>query len=415
MSRLFPRRAFLQSVLASAAGAATAAPRGRPKPKPEEPGAPFQIECGRILVETAFVTPDGGQRRALAFFNMGMGRTALAPALHAELGLDRGAPLRYSLADAAFETPADTVDVAKADFITGLSLNQMFDPMKVEAMLSPSLLRDRVLVLDYGRRRLVVAEPGKIVPEGAAAPVELNPQTGLATVTVDIAGAQHAFVIDAGSGYCWMRGQTLAEWLANAPDWRRAVGAVGAANYNMIDFGFEKQGTIARLPEITIGETTVPNIGMLGTGPLLGAFGDALIGDVFWDNWQKSAPRPVAGWLGANVLKHFRLTIDYPNRQSYWRPQSAPDPHDLDQPGVTLVRRNGRYFIGGLVHPSRGEPLEGVQVGDELLAIDGLHARVSGKGAVLAALRAPAGQSRTLTLSGAGGERKIEAPALDLS
>ncbi len=182
MSRLFPRRAFLQSVLASAASAATAGPRARPKPKPEEPGAPFQIECGRILVETAFVTPDGGSRRALAFFNMGMGRTALAPALHAELGLDRGAPLRYSLAGAAFETPADTVDVAKADFITGLSLNQMFDPMKVEAMLSPSLLRDRVLVLDYGRRRLVVAEPGRIVPEGAAAPIELNPQTGLATV-----------------------------------------------------------------------------------------------------------------------------------------------------------------------------------------------------------------------------------------
>ncbi len=414
MSRLIPRRAFLQTAFASAASAATAAPRARPKPKPEEPGAPFQLEGGRILVETSFVTPDGGQRKALAFFNMGMGRTALAPALHTELGLDRGAPLRYALAGADFEASAETVDVAKADFITGVSLNQMFDPLKVEAMLSPSLLRDRVLVLDYGRRRLIVADSGKIVPEGAPAPIDLNPQTGLATVTVNIAGGGHAFVIDAGSGYCWMRGQTLSEWLANTPDWRRAVGAVGAANYNMIDFGFEKQGTIARLPEITIGEMSVLNIGMLGTGPLLGAFGDALIGDVFWDNWQKSAPKPVVGWLGANVLKHFRLTIDYPNRQSYWRQQSAPDPHDLDQPGVTLVRRNGRYFIGGLVHPVHGQPLEGVQVGDELVAIDGLNARASGKGAVLAALRAPAGQSRTLTLLGAGGERKIEAPALDL-
>ncbi|MGJ0508795.1 MAG: hypothetical protein ACR652_17040 [Methylocystis sp.] len=262
---------------------------------------------------------------------------------------------------------------------------------------------------------IVVAEPGRLAPEGADAPIEIHPQTGLASVDIGVAGAPHAFVIDAGGGYCWMRGQTLAQWLAAAPDWRRAEGAVGPANDNMIDFAFERQGTVARLPEIAIGETALANVGVMGTGPLLGAFGDALVGDLFWDNWQKSASRPVVGWLGANVLRHFRLTIDYANRMSYWRQQSAPDPHDLDQPGVTLVRRDGRYFIGGIVHPARGAPLEGARPGDELIAVDGLSAREGGKGAVLAALHGPPGQSRTLTLSGPGGDRRIEAPILDLS
>jgi hypothetical protein len=211
---------------------------------------------------------DGGARKALGFFNMGMGRTVLSQTLFAELGLDRDAPFRYAIANAEFETGAETVDAAKADF-TGLSLDQMFAPRKVDAILSPSLLRDRLLVIDYGRRRLAVAAPGTLEPEGVPAPINLNTQTGLVTIDVDVAGGRHAFVIDAGSGYCWMRGERLKEWLAAAPDWRRAEGAIGRANYNMIDFAFEKQGTVARLPEIAIGEVTLPNIGVLGTGACL--------------------------------------------------------------------------------------------------------------------------------------------------
>jgi C-terminal processing protease CtpA/Prc len=82
---------------------------------------------------------------------------------------------------------------------------------------------------------------------------------------------------------------------------------------------------------------------------------------------------------------------------------------------VTLVRRDGRYFIGGIVRPARGAPPDGVRIEDELLAVDGLNIRQAGKGAVLAALRGQPGQTRTLTLLGPGGENKIEAPALDLS
>lgn len=411
MSLLLPRRAFLQSLLVGATSGAAAA---RPlRPKAEAPSAPFLLEGGRILVEVAFTKPDGAARKALSFFNMGAGRTILSQTLFAELGIDSGRPLRYAMANAEFETGAETVDAEKADF-TGLSLEQMFAPRKVDAILSPSLLRDRLIVIDYGRRRLTVATPGTLEPEGVHTPVDLNAQTGLVTIDVDVAGGRDAFVIDAGSGYCWMRGERLKQWLAAAPDWRRAEGAVGRANYNMIDFAFEKQGTVARLPEFAIGEVVLPNVGVLGTGPVLGSFGDSLFGEVFWDNWQKSAPRPIIGWLGANVLRHFKLTIDYPNRMSYWRQQSFSDPHDLDQPGVTLMRRDGRYFISGLVRPARGAQQEDVQIGDELIAIGALNTREAGKEAVLAALHGRPGESRTLLLSGAS-KRKVDAPVIDLS
>jgi hypothetical protein len=379
---------------------------------------PFAVDAGRILFEAAFQTPNGGARNAAVFFNMGMASAILSAPLYRELEINRGQPLKFSVADAELIVAADAVKDGFGGF-DGLTFEQMFAPRQVDAMLPASALRDYVLVLDYGRHSLSIGHPGGKKPEGLAVPLELNLETGLAVVEVSVDGEAYPFVIDAGSGYSWMRGDVLSEWLATHPTWRRAEGALGPANYNMIDFAFEKLGTVARLPEIAIGDVRLTNIGVLGTGPILGAFADGLIGNFFWDNWQKSAPKPVAGWLGANVLRNFKLTIDYPNRISYWKAQATPDPHDLDQPGVTLVRRNGRYFIGGLVRAlNRGQtstgPIPGVQIGDELLAVDDLDASHAGKGDLLAALHGKPGESKILTLAHEGAITKAEAPVLDL-
>jgi hypothetical protein len=379
--------------------------------------APFVTEAERILLEATFRGPDGGARKALVFFNMGMASPALSKKLYRELGIDRGEPLRFSVADADFEIAANSVRDG-FDAIGGLTFDQMFAPRHVEAMLPASALRDYVLTLDYGSRTFGIERPGGKKPEGVAVPITLNPETGLVVVEVTVGGAAYPFVIDAGAGYSWMRGDILRQWLAAHPEWRRAEGSLGPANYNMIDFAFEKQGTVARLPEIAIGQVRLTDTGVLGTGPIWGSFVDGLIGDFFWDNWQKSAPKPVIGWLGANVLQLFKLTIDYPSRISYWKAQRTPDPHDLDQPGINFVRRDDRYFIGGLTRVANGSQasaeLEDIQIGDELLAVDDLDARGAGKGDLLAALHGTPGEIRILTLSRAGAITKIRAPVLDL-
>lgn len=199
-----------------------------------------------------------------------------------------------------------------------------------------------------------------------------------------VAGEPAAFVIDAGSGYSWMRGDALRRWLGAHPDWRRAEGAVGLANYNMLDFAFETEGVVARLPEMAIGPLTLTQVGVLGTAPALGAL-DRLVGDVFWDNWQKSATRPVAGWLGGNALGNYELTIDYPRRMSYWRAQSAPD-----------------------------SSLATLSPGDELVAVGGLDARGAGKAEVLGALAGKPGETRLLRLRRDGRLFETSATVLDL-
>jgi hypothetical protein len=291
---------------------------------------------------------------------------------------------------------------------------QYFGPHKVEAMLPASLFLGYRLTLNYQTRTLSIEFEDAPPPEGVEVPFTLNPETGLAAVNVTVEGRSYPFVIDAGSGFSWMRGSVLTPWLAAHPEWRRADGAMGAANYNMLDFNFEKRGTVARIPSIRLGELEIKNVGVLGSAPYLAGWVDVLTGDLFWDKWQKSAPGPVVGWLGANVLERYALTLDYPNRVSYWRLVTGPNARDLDSVALTLVRKDARYLVGGLPKVGDQPPAEGVEVGDELVAIGQLAATGAPRGAVLAALHGKPGDKRRLTLLRGGSVHEVELPIVDM-
>jgi hypothetical protein len=280
-------------------------------------------------------------------------------------------------------------------------------------MLPASLFRQFVVTLDYQRRTLAVARPGGRKPDGVAVACALNAETGLIGVPGVVDGKTYQMVIDAGSGYSWMRGRVIAKWLTAHPEWRRAQGAVGQSNYNMLDLAFEKEGTIARVPEISVGAVALKNVGVLGTGPIFGRLGDSLLGEFFWDNWQKSAPGPVIGWLGGNALKPFRLTIDFPNHMTYWQSWTQPDAHDLDQVGITLVRRSDRFFVGGIVRKPNletadSETVEGVEIGDELVAVDGMNLRGASMESALSALHGLPGERRRLAIERRGATQEID-------
>ena len=373
----------------------------------------FELDAGRILAAASFRTPDGGTRRTLAWFNMGMQAPILTKGLYAELGIAAGQPLRLLVGNTEIEADAKSVrdDGDSTDFF---AFPQYFGPHKVEAMLPASLFLGYRLTLNYKTRTLSLSTPESPRPPGTEVPITLNPETGLAAVQVSVDGHNYPFVIDAGSGFSWMRGSVLTPWLTAHPDWRRADGAMGAANYNMLDFNFEKRGTVARIPSIRLGALEIKDVGVLGSAPYLAGWVDVLTGDLFWDKWQKSAPGPVVGWLGANVLERYQLTIDYPNRVSYWNSISGPNTRDLDSVALTLVRKDSRYLVGGLPKAGDQPPAEGVEVGDELVAVGQLAATGAPRGAVLSALHGKPGDKRRLTLSRGGAVHEVELPVMDM-
>ena len=338
---------------------------------PSSVTVPIIIESDQILVELDLARPDGATRKALAVVNMGLASPYLQKHLYRELGIDKGRPLSFRIGG----LPVAVDSAAVVSIADAAPPERQFGPWffsrLVEAGLQAGILEHYELILDYAGRTMTLARPGTLPRDGVAVPIRVNEDTGLVSVDVTVDGRRYAMVIDCGSSYSWARGSVVAAWLSAHPDWERAEGAVGRSNYNMLNYAFEKEGTVIRIPRLAVGALPVSVVGIMGTGPTLGWPWDNLLGEIFWDNWQKSAPEPVIGWLGANVLKHYRLTIDYANRVSYWLEQSAIDPHELDQVGVTLVYRSGDYVIGGIARKAGRPTLDGLAVGDEIIRIDG--------------------------------------------
>ncbi|HEY2905991.1 MAG TPA: hypothetical protein VGJ29_08820 [Vicinamibacterales bacterium] len=135
-----------------------------------------------------------------------------------------------------------------------------------------------------------------------------------------------------------------------ASDWARGVGAVGASNMMMSGDRTETAGTL----------------------------------------------------IGGNVLKQFRLTIDYPNRLTYWLEQRDPESHDLDQVGLPLQSERGVYIVAAVATKNGKPTVDGVLPGDELVRVGDLELANATWGAIYNAMHGAPGEPRTLTLDRKG-------------
>ena len=79
-----------------------------------------------------------------------------------------------------------------------------------------------------------------------------------------------------------------------------------------------------------------------------------------------------------------------------------------------MCARIPRYLVGGLPKAGDQPPAEGVEVGDELVAIGQLAATGAPRGAVLSALHGKPGDKRRLTLSRGGAVHEVELPVMDM-
>ena len=357
---------------------------------------PFIFEGNRIYAELAIVRQDGTLHNAFAFVDLGSQSTIISPSLFKELHLDQKKPLAFRVGE--MEVSVDSSAVTSDPWLPYSIGNNR----NVELLLPAGVMRKYQVVIDYAQRKLTLAPPGTLHPEGVRVPFRMNEETGLIAVDSKIDGKSYPITIDCGSAYTWLKKSTAQEWLGRHPTWERGTGAVGASNMRMADDGIEAAGTILRIPVIELGSLRLNEIGALAIGP------GSKDGD-FIEWYSRKSPMPVIGWIGGNVLRGFRITIDYPNRQSYWLSQTALDPHDLDQVGITLEFKGGEYFVAAIA-AQNGEPsVEGVQVGDKLLQVDALKLSTSTWDAIFSAMHGKPGNIRILRIERNGKPFKVQA------
>jgi len=370
----------------------------------------FIFDDNRIFAEVEFARPDGMPRKAIAFVDIGTPQLVLEQSLGKELGIENAKQAVLRIGDLEIDVPASDVQMDTGLGVTGPDGKRT---LKVEAVLPGSVMKNYQVVLDYAKHSLTMAKPDTIKPTGDAVPCRINAKTGLVSVTAKLDGHDYALAIDCGSAYSWVRHDIAAQWIAEHGNWKRGVGAIGEANMQVQPDGAEARAVIMRLPQIRLGPLLLEKVGVLGieraAPPIPPAPGEQIVHGDFFDWYSKKTPEPVIGWIGANVLKNFRVTIDFPRRTIYLQRENQFKGDDLNQIGVTLERRDRQqeYFIAGVALKDERPTVAGVVAGDRLVKVDDLDVSIATRGAIFSALHGNPGDTHVLTLERNGKQLKV--------
>lgn len=278
---------------------------------------------------------------------------------------------------------------------------------QAEGMLPASVLRRYDVVFDYPAGLFTLAkpreEPGADPGRGIEVATPIGEGSGFPRIEVEIFGGQHGFLLDTGASFTMISRTQLDEIVAEEPTWAHAIGATGYAN--MFGGEMENGALMLRFPSIAIGGIEVTEVAVVSRPP--GTFEE-------WMSERMSAP--IVGALGGNVLRDFRIAIDY--RRGVTRIERGATLLDADSTAVGLVLAaapgDGQLVVTGISTAASSGVREGVRPGDTLLAID--ETPVTGASLATAArlLSGEAGASKRLHLRRDGAERIVTVPVRKL-
>jgi hypothetical protein len=252
-----------------------------------------------------------------------------------------------------------------------------------DLLLPASVLRRHHVVLDEPAGLMTV---GPAERRGVAVPVRIDPDTGLVVVTVEIDGEPIDLLLDSALTCCLAVDGLARAWQGDHPDWPVSLSAVGPGN--MTGLPVEARIPMVRVPAMEIGGFTVPEVAFAWRGD----------GDVVAD-----------GALGGNVLRLFRVDLDYAAGSVRLEQGAAFAPHDAELVGVVLMRGDDGWQVSATV-----SGLDDVFPGDELVAVDGHAVADLPLPDVLDLLRGTPGDRHRLSLRRGADELDVDAPVLRL-
>jgi hypothetical protein len=364
---------------------------------------PFTLDHNRLLIEAEFQRKDGTRRKARVWVDAGNPEFSMSHRLARDLGVDLSTT-QPKAADKSLETPPPTVRVGGILLnFQGVKSTVVFEQgwlvnvMQADANLPSTVLKHYQVVFDYPRSEFTLVEQGSLEPIGVRVPSHFHPLTGIIQIDAVIDGEAHSLALDNGSSYSFMSDELVRRLMGRHPTWPRHLGALGCANI----WGWwpnEPDWPMLRLPELEWGGMRLADVGVAGLPK----------GMVEW--YSQKAARPVDGFLGANVLKTWRVQIDYRSGAVYFQQRPNVNPHDMDLVGLAVrPESDGSYSILGVARRDGKPAVVGVEVGDKLMKIDRLTVPGATMGAVVDALRGKPGDVHTLLLERRGKPFQVEA------
>jgi predicted aspartyl protease len=381
-------------------------------PEPEPPAAaqqqvtvPLFVELNRPFIDLEFKRPNGSSRTARFWVDTGGGAFIICEPLAREIDLKFGPEVSEDGRRFSPTTPPKVslggmpLDLEGARAIIAIGEKTILAGVSAEGLLPGHVLKRYHVVFDYPGRQFTLATPGSLKPRGTRLDSPVQQRNGFPRIEAQIDGQNYGFLLDTGASFTMISQEVLNQWSGKHADWPRTVGAVGSANMGLGEM--DAGATMMRIPSVTLGEFHLPSITVVSRPP-----------GTFEKFMSQMMTGPIVGAIGGNVLKSFRVEIDYANGVTYLERRGDPD-NALDIVGLTLrAQRDGTYTVSGVSKENSSDVIKAIESGDKLIRVDKLEVLGASLADVVNSLRGAPKQVRVLVLEREGRQFTVRAPVV---
>lgn len=302
--RPFAAVAALAAALGIASGTAAAQ-------RVSQTTVPLMVEANRPFVILTFHKPDGSTRTARFLLDTGGGGFLITEPLAHELGLtwgdvtsEEGEKFAHvttmpvvSIGDLALSLKPErtAVEIGTDNILPAAAT------VKAEGMLPGHVLSQYEVVFDYPGRTLTVALPNVLAHPGNGVSMPVSTMTGFPRTEITIGDSTYGMLLDTGASFTMVSETVLKALGTQHPDWERHTGAYGEAAL----LGGQTLETMF-VPSAAWGAQALSRFGMVSQQA-----------GTFERYMSRMMPAPIVGSLAGNVLKNFRVDLDYPHQKLY--------------------------------------------------------------------------------------------------
>jgi hypothetical protein len=385
---------------------AVAGAPGERKPAPNNDSAPvtvpMAVDHNQPLIDVVIPRSDGSTMQVKALIdvaspNLRMSRSvaeALGTTIHCDAQVCAGTLTSQAPAIYAGETKINIPPTSEIKIPAGDG--KIFPGTNIEITLPSTLLRNYDVLVDFPDRRFTLGQPGTVHFKGAESKAQIDPGNGIIQVPSKIENKKCNLILDLAAPISRLSADLFEKLFAAHLDWPRMTGAVGPANVGETDS--ETKLKIMRVDRVQFGSLFLIDLPAEENSENQSA------------KFKSPSGPEIAGLLGADVLLNYRVGIDYAHSILYFDIGRMSQFPEFDVVGLTLRPESGGGFtVIGIVEFEGNPSVPGVQIGDRLIAVDGIPVTNSTIGQAWSMLGGSPGQERTLTIERSGKEITVVA------
>jgi hypothetical protein len=385
------------------AACAQDAPKPVPQAEPKSATVPITLDHNRVVIDVYLPLPDGSTKRVRGWVDNGNPDLEMSRRAATLMGLNItcddktcSAPPPREITIGGMKIPLTAVKEAKIALKSVTAASVMAPGMSAEINLPSTVMRNYDVLVSFPDREFSIGQRGTIHFRGMSGKLLVNTDNGLVQMPSKINGKNYNLGLDVGSSFSFLTSEVFDKLASAHPDWPHMTGAVG--NANMWGLDDEPKWKLLRVDRVQCGPVFLTGV----------AAASLPAGDSPF--FAKRVGMATAGLLGSNALLNYRVGIDYAHSMAYFEVGTTFKAPDFDVIGLTLrPEDDGRFTILGVADFEGKPSVPDVQVGDHLVAVDGIPVPDSTMGQVWSMLEGQPGQERKLTIERAGKQFSVAA------